>query len=136
VWEQASHASASVPPHSRQRVWEQALPPHIRLTPVPTPTHVVVIARLRRCFTACMHHRFRHRQTSPSSSRPPIQPATPAHGRSHEPTDARRREYEASRSCFWLSPCVPPRRIRWHLPRLGYLGDEESMSEILDNQGL
>jgi hypothetical protein len=23
----------------------------------------------------------------------------------------------------------------WHLPRLGYLGDEESRSEILDNQG-
>jgi hypothetical protein len=24
-----------------------------------------------------------------------------------------------------LSSCVPPRRTRWHLPRLGYLGDEE-----------
>jgi hypothetical protein len=34
-----------------------------------------------------------------------------------------------------LSPCVPPRMTRWRLPRLGYLGDEESRSEILDNQG-
>jgi hypothetical protein len=33
-----------------------------------------------------------------------------------------------------LSPCVPSRRIWWRLPRLGYLGDEESRSEILDNQ--
>jgi hypothetical protein len=34
-----------------------------------------------------------------------------------------------------LSPYVPPRRTRWCLPRLGYLGDEESRSEILNNQG-
>jgi hypothetical protein len=33
-----------------------------------------------------------------------------------------------------LSPCVPPMRTQWHLPRLGYLGDKESRSEILDNQ--
>jgi hypothetical protein len=33
-----------------------------------------------------------------------------------------------------LSPCVPPRRTRWRLPRLGYLGDEEYKYEILDNQ--
>jgi hypothetical protein len=31
--------------------------------------------------------------------------------------------------------CVPSRRTWWRLPRLGYLGDEESRSEILDNQG-
>jgi hypothetical protein len=31
----------------------------------------------------------------------PPKPATPAHGRSREPTDARRRGYGASRSCFW-----------------------------------
>jgi hypothetical protein len=35
-----------------------------------------------------------------------------------------------------LSPCVPSRRIWWRLPRLDYLGDEESRSEILDNQCL
>jgi hypothetical protein len=35
-----------------------------------------------------------------------------------------------------LSSCVPPRRTRWRLPRSGYLGDEESRSEILDNQGM
>jgi hypothetical protein len=31
----------------------------------------------------------------------PPQPAVPAHGRSREPTDARRRGYGASRSCPW-----------------------------------
>jgi hypothetical protein len=31
----------------------------------------------------------------------PPQPAALAHGRSREPTDARRRGYEASRSCSW-----------------------------------
>jgi hypothetical protein len=35
-----------------------------------------------------------------------------------------------------LSSCVPSRRTWWRLPRLGYLGDEESRSKILDNQGL
>jgi hypothetical protein len=34
-----------------------------------------------------------------------------------------------------LSSCVLPRRTRWRLPHLGYLGNEESRSEILDNQG-
>jgi hypothetical protein len=33
-----------------------------------------------------------------------------------------------------LSSCVSLRRTRWHLPHLGYLSDEESRSEILDNQ--
>ena len=33
-----------------------------------------------------------------------------------------------------LSPCVPSRRTWWRLPHLGYLGNEESRSEILDNQ--
>jgi hypothetical protein len=31
----------------------------------------------------------------------PPQPAAPAHGRSREPTDVRRRGYDASRSCSW-----------------------------------
>jgi hypothetical protein len=34
-----------------------------------------------------------------------------------------------------LSPYASSRRTWWRLPRLGYLGDEESRSEILDNQG-
>jgi hypothetical protein len=34
-----------------------------------------------------------------------------------------------------LSLCMPLRRTWWRLSRLGYLGDEESRSEILDNQG-
>jgi hypothetical protein len=32
-----------------------------------------------------------------------------------------------------LSPCVPSRNTWWRLPRLGYLSDEGSRSEILDN---
>ncbi|ONM14758.1 hypothetical protein ZEAMMB73_Zm00001d002612 [Zea mays] len=32
-----------------------------------------------------------------------------------------------------LSPCVPSRRTWWRLSRLGYLSDEESRPEILDN---
>jgi hypothetical protein len=35
-----------------------------------------------------------------------------------------------------LFPCVLPRRTRQRLPHLGYLGDEESRSEILDKKGL
>jgi hypothetical protein len=65
----------------------------------------------------------------------PPQPAAPAHGRSRELTDARRCGYGAVGLDPGLSPCMPPRRTRWCLPRLGYLGDEESMSEVLDNQG-
>jgi hypothetical protein len=65
----------------------------------------------------------------------PLQPATPAHGRSREPTDARRCGTGRVSLAPGLSPCVPPRRTRWCLPRLGYIGDEESRSEILDNQG-
>jgi hypothetical protein len=65
----------------------------------------------------------------------PPQPTAPAHGRSREPTDARRHEYERVGLTPSLSSCVPPRRTRWRLPRLGYLDDEESRSEILDNQG-
>jgi hypothetical protein len=34
-----------------------------------------------------------------------------------------------------LFPCVLPRRTQWRLPHLGYLGDGEFMSEILDTQG-
>jgi hypothetical protein len=59
----------------------------------------------------------------------------PAHGHSREPTDARRHGYGRVGLAPGLSLCVPPRRTRWSLPRLGYLGDEESRSEILDNQG-
>jgi hypothetical protein len=59
----------------------------------------------------------------------PPQPAAPAHGRNREPTDARRRVDHAP----GLSPYVSSRRTWWLLPRLGYLSDEESRSEILDN---
>jgi hypothetical protein len=65
-----THTSASSPPHSQQRAWEQAPSPRIRPTPALTPTHAVAIARPRGCFTTCVHHRFRRRRTSRSSSRP------------------------------------------------------------------
>jgi hypothetical protein len=65
----------------------------------------------------------------------PPHPAAPAHGCSREPTETRRRGYEASRSCSWpfsvrvveedmLVPATL--RLSWQ---------EESRSEILDNQG-
>jgi hypothetical protein len=65
----------------------------------------------------------------------PPQPAAPAHGRSHEPTDTRRHGYWRVDLAPGLFPCLPPRRTRWRLPRLVYLGDEEFRTEILDNQG-
>jgi hypothetical protein len=65
----------------------------------------------------------------------PSQPTAPAHGRSCEPTDARRRGYGVSRSCSWPFSVRAIGRAWWRLPCLGYLGDEKSMSEILDNQG-
>jgi hypothetical protein len=34
-----------------------------------------------------------------------------------------------------LCPSMPSRRTWWCLLRLGYLGDKESRSKILDNQG-
>jgi hypothetical protein len=64
------HASASAPPHSRQRAWEQASPPCFRPTPTPTPTHAVAIARPGGRFTVCAHHCFRRSRTSHSSFRP------------------------------------------------------------------
>jgi hypothetical protein len=48
------HASASAPPHSRQRAWEQTPPPRIHSTPA--PTRIMAIARPRGRFTACTHH--------------------------------------------------------------------------------
>jgi hypothetical protein len=57
-------------------------------------------------------HSMRAPSFSPSSDIPLVFPAfvlffTPAHGRSRKPTNARRRGYEASRSCFWpFSVCV------------------------------
>jgi hypothetical protein len=60
----------------------------------------------------------------------PPQPAAPTHGRRREPTDARHHGYGQVSLAPGLSSCVPPRRTWWRLPRLGYLGNEESRSEI------
>jgi hypothetical protein len=64
----------------------------------------------------------------------PPQPAALAHGRSLEPTDARRRGYGRVSLAPGFSSCMPSRRTQWRLPCLGYPGDDESRSEILDNQ--
>jgi hypothetical protein len=64
------HASASAPPHSWQRAWEQALPPYIRPTHAPTLTRTVAIARPRGRFIVCTHHHFRRCRMSRLSSQP------------------------------------------------------------------
>jgi hypothetical protein len=92
--------------HSRQRAWEQAPLPHIRLTPAPTPTRAVAIARPWGCFTVCTHHRFRRRRTSHSSSRPSPCSSSPSCcpcPRSQPRADRRSLTWVwASRSCSWL----------------------------------
>jgi hypothetical protein len=86
-------------------MWADASSPYSSDTN-PTPTCAVAIARPWRCFTACTHHRFRHRRMSRSSSRHspcsssptccPCPRSQPWADR-HSPTRVR-----ASRSCFWL----------------------------------
>jgi hypothetical protein len=71
----ASFLSSLMPPPPGhpilgQRAWEQVPPPRIRPTPAPTPTRELAIAHSQGRFIVCAHHRFRHRQTSRSSSRP------------------------------------------------------------------
>jgi hypothetical protein len=65
----------------------------------------------------------------------PPQPTVPAHGRSREPSDARRREYNVSWSCSWPFSVRAVEEDMVAPANLGYLGDEESRSEILVNQG-
>jgi hypothetical protein len=117
------HASASGPHHSRQRAWEQVPPPRIRPTPATIPTRAMAIVCPRGRFTACVHHRFRHRRMSCSSPslRPvlPPQPVAPTHGRSRDLTNAHRHEYGASQSCSW------PFSVRAGLRHLGCIGDED-----------
>jgi hypothetical protein len=94
------------------------------------------------CTSTRTFHIMRASSFSPSSDVPFVFPVfamfflpnllPSAHGCSRELTDA-----GMGRVCHAprLSPCVPSRRIWWRLPRLGYLGGEESRSKILDNQG-
>jgi hypothetical protein len=65
----------------------------------------------------------------------PPQPAAPVHGRSREPTDARRRGYGVSRSCSWPFSVHVAEEDTVAPATLSYLGNEESIFEILDNQG-
>jgi hypothetical protein len=66
----------------------------------------MVIERPRGCFTACTHHRFRHRQTFRSSSRPSPCSSSPTCcpcPRSQPWADRRSStRVGASRSCSWL----------------------------------
>jgi hypothetical protein len=66
----------------------------------------------------------------------PPQHTAPAHGYSREPTNARRRGYGASRSCSCPFSVCAAEEDTVAPPHLGYIGDEESRSEIFDNQGL
>jgi hypothetical protein len=106
----------------------------------PTSTRAVAIARLWGRFTACTHHRFRHRRKSRSSFRPSPYSSSPTYcprPRSQPRADqcSSTRVRDESVLLLTFLRCVPPRRTRWRLPHLGYLGDEESRSKILDNQG-
>jgi hypothetical protein len=73
------------------------------VTLAPTPAHVVAIARPRGRFTAARTIVFSviGRPIHLPGVRPvlPPQPTALTHGRSHEPTEARRHGYGASRSC-------------------------------------
>jgi hypothetical protein len=124
------HASASAPPHSRQRAWEQEPPPNIRPTPVPISTGAVANARPRGRFTTCAHHRFI--VVGGPVRLPDLRLVLPPNLLSPPTVAVASRRVGLAPG---LSPCVPPGRIRWRLPRLGYLSDEKSRSEILDNQG-
>jgi hypothetical protein len=94
-------------------------------------------ARPRGCFAACTHHRFRRRRTSRSSSQPSPCSSSPTCCPAPVAAASRPTLVNGGTGRVGLAPdlssCVPP-RTRWRLPRLGYLGDEESRSEILDNQ--
>jgi hypothetical protein len=63
------HASASAPPHSWQRAWEQAPPPRIRTTTAPTPTCDGY------CTSTRTFHSMRAPSFSPSSDVPFVFPA-------------------------------------------------------------
>jgi hypothetical protein len=110
--------------------------PCIRLTPAPTPTRAVAIACPRGRFTSYAYHRFHRRRTpcsssrpSPCSSSPTCYPPTVAAASRPTLVDAGTGRVDHASG---LSPCVPSRRTWWRLPRLGYLDDYESRSEILE----
>jgi hypothetical protein len=115
-------------------------PPRIRPTLALTPTRTVAIARPQGrlqharnivfVVVGCVVRLLGLRPVIPP------QPIVPAHGRNREPTDTRQRGTGRVGLAPALSSGVPPRRTRWRLPHLGYLGDEESRSKILDNQGM
>jgi hypothetical protein len=65
----------------------------------------------------------------------PPQPTAPLPRPQSQPrADRRSSTRERDESIMLLaSRCVPSRRTWWRLPRLGYLSDEKSRSEILDN---
>jgi hypothetical protein len=91
--------------HSRQRAWEQAPPPvFVRRQPRHRLTQWLLHLHEDVWHTRTIVFTIVGRPVRLPGLRPilPPQPAAPAHGRSREPTDARRRGYGASQSCSWL----------------------------------
>jgi hypothetical protein len=125
---------------SLQRAWEQAPSLRIRPTPAWTPTRACGYCTSTRTFHS-MHAPSFLLSSDISFVFPsfalfflPNQLPSPMVATASQPTLF---DEGTGRVGFapGLSPCVPPRRTRWRLPRLGYLGNEEFRSEILDNQG-
>jgi hypothetical protein len=133
------HASASAPPIlGRGRGSRHLITVFVRHQPRHRPAQWLL--HVHESVTACTHHHFRRRQASRSSSRPSPCYSSPtcfpcprSHLRADRRSSARVR---VSQSCSWLFFVCAAGRTRWRLPRLGYLGDDESRSEILDNQAL
>jgi hypothetical protein len=134
------HDSASTPPHSRQRAWEQAPSPQYSSDTSPDTDMGSGYCASTRTF-----HSMRAPSFSPSSEVSFVFPAfalfflpnllpPPMVAAVSRPTLVDTGTGRVGLAPG-LSPCVPPRRKRWRLPLLGYLGGEESRSEILDNQG-
>jgi hypothetical protein len=141
-----SFVSPLMPPPSRYPIfgkgrYEQTPPSRIRPTSALTPTRVVAIARPRGRFTSCASS-FSLLSDVPFvfptfalfflTNGQPAAPPTIAVASRLTLVDAGTGRVGHAPG---LSPCVLSRRTWWRLPRLGYLGDEDSRSEILDNQG-
>jgi hypothetical protein len=132
-------ASTSVPPHSRQGVGACASSPYSSDTSPDTDSSSDY------CTSTRTFHIMRAPSFSPSTNIPFIFMAfalfffpnllpLPTVAAASRPTLIDAGTARVSRAPG-LSPCMPSRRTWWRLPHLCYLGDEESRSKILDNQG-
>jgi hypothetical protein len=115
--------------HSRQRTWEQAPPPRILVRHQPQHRPAQWLLHVHEGVSQHAHTIVfavvgRPVRLLGLRSVLPSQPATSTHGRSHKPTDARRRRYGRVSLAPDFSSCVPLRRTRWRLSPLGYLGND------------